>query len=206
MVPGMMLVLYLVSPGSLASVSFYRLSLSLSIHRNSVGTVFLIVSFPNDNTETFGTISTTNVLILCFFDSIPTIFLSTFLAVLVSLLLKSHHPHINGSSYVVLCFQALEMIPIRRLLNLALPPWGREDHFFPSSYYTSVGYLLIVALYCCTANAQTRWWWWWLSYGRDIGKGAQVLSMLAWRTACLLCRRLLIVVLNLRCEREWGEG
>ena len=45
-----------------------------------------------------------------------------------------------------------------------------------------------------------------LSYGRDIGKGTQVLSMLAWRTASLLCRRLLIVVLNLRCEREWREG
>ena len=84
MVPGMMLVLYLVSPGSLASVSFYRLSLSLSIYRNSVGTVFLIVSFPNDNTETFGTISTTNVHILRFFDSIPTIFLSTFLAVCIA--------------------------------------------------------------------------------------------------------------------------
>ena len=70
-----------------ACFSFYRiaivLSLSLPIYRNSVGTLFLIVPFPNDNTETFCTISTTNVHILRFFDSIPTIFLSTFLAVLV---------------------------------------------------------------------------------------------------------------------------
>ena len=27
------------------------------------------------------------------------------------------------------------MIPIRQLLNLALPPWGREGHFFLSYYY-----------------------------------------------------------------------
>ena len=58
-----MLVSYLVSPGPLASVCLYivlsyryRLSLPLPIYRNSAGTVFLIVSFPNDNTETFGTI------------------------------------------------------------------------------------------------------------------------------------------------------
>ena len=29
------------------------------------------------------------------------------------------------------------MILIRQLLNLALPPWGREGHFFPSTYYTT---------------------------------------------------------------------
>ena len=64
---------------------FYRFiaSLSLPMYRYSVGKVFLIVSFPNDNTETFGKISTTTVHILRFFDSIPTIFLSTFLAVFV---------------------------------------------------------------------------------------------------------------------------
>ena len=69
----MMLVLYLVSPGPLASVYiFYRFVFSLSFYRyryryaEIVGTVFLIVSFPNDNTETFGTISTTNVHILRF--------------------------------------------------------------------------------------------------------------------------------------------
>ena len=45
-----------------------------------------------------------------------------------------------------------------------------------------------------------------VSYGRDIGKGTQGLSMLASRTAFLLYRRLLIVVSNLRCEREWREG
>ena len=45
-----------------------------------------------------------------------------------------------------------------------------------------------------------------VSYGRDIGKGTQVLSMLAWRTASLLYRRLLIVALNLRRKREWREG
>ena len=74
----MMLVLYLVSPGPLASVYiFYRFVFSLSFYRyryryaEIVGTVFLIVSFPNDNSKTFGTIS------------IPTIFLSTFLTVLV---------------------------------------------------------------------------------------------------------------------------
>ena len=44
-----------------------------------------------------------------------------------------------------------------------------------------------------------------LSYGRDIRKGTQGLLMLARRTASLLYRRLLIV-LNLSCEREWGEG
>ena len=49
----------------------YHLSLSLPKYRNSAGTVFLIVSFSNDNSETFGKIS------------IPTIFLSTFLTVLV---------------------------------------------------------------------------------------------------------------------------
>ena len=55
------------------------LSFSLPICRNSIGTVFLIVSFSNDNSETFGTIST------------PTIFLSTSLIVLVQILLKSIH-------------------------------------------------------------------------------------------------------------------
>ena len=45
-----------------------------------------------------------------------------------------------------------------------------------------------------------------VSYGRDMQKGTQELSMLAWRTASLLYRWLLIVVLNLRCEREWREG
>ena len=45
-----------------------------------------------------------------------------------------------------------------------------------------------------------------LSYGRDIRKGTQGLSTLAWRTASLLYRRLLTVVLNLRCEREWRGG
>ena len=66
-------------------VSFYRFIVIVTdiVYRNSVGAVFLIVSFPNDNTETFGTISTTNVHILRFLDSIPTIFLYTFLAVLV---------------------------------------------------------------------------------------------------------------------------
>ena len=44
-----------------------------------------------------------------------------------------------------------------------------------------------------------------LSYGRDIGKGTQVLSMLAGMTASLY-KRLLTVVLNLRYEREWREG
>ena len=87
----MFLVLYLVSPGPLASAYLYcfivsfrlkLLSLSLPIYGNGVGTVFLIVSFPNDNTETFGTISTTNVHILRFFDSILTMFLFTFPAVL----------------------------------------------------------------------------------------------------------------------------
>ena len=37
---------------------------------------------------------------------------------------------------IVPCLQALEMIPIRQLLNLALPPWGREGHFFPSNNYS----------------------------------------------------------------------
>ena len=79
-----------VLPGPLAVVSLlivlsyrYRLSLPLPIYRNSAGTAFLIVSFPNNNTETFGTISTTNVHILGFFDSVSTISLSTSLAVLV---------------------------------------------------------------------------------------------------------------------------
>ena len=38
---------------------------------NRCSTVFLIVSLPNDNTERFGSISTTNVHILRYFDSIP---------------------------------------------------------------------------------------------------------------------------------------
>ena len=72
--------LYLVSLGPLASVclfivlSFgYRFIVFVTdiVYRNIVGTVFLIVSFSKDNSETFGTIS------------IPTIFLSTFLTVLV---------------------------------------------------------------------------------------------------------------------------
>ena len=62
-----------------------------NIYRNSVGTVFLIVSFLNDNTETFGTISTTSVHILRFFDSIPAIFLSTFRAVLADYSFCSNH-------------------------------------------------------------------------------------------------------------------
>ena len=46
---------------------------------------------------------------------------------------------------IVSCLQALEMIPIRQLLNLALPPWGREGHFFPSYMYVyvSVRYSLL---------------------------------------------------------------
>ena len=96
----MMLVLYctwyLLGPWQACVIlSFCRivivLSLSLSIYRNSVGTVFLIVSFPNDNTETFGTISTTSVHILRFFDSIPAIFLSTFRAVLADYSFCSNH-------------------------------------------------------------------------------------------------------------------
>ena len=92
------LLLSLVCPDLLASVylvSFYRivlvLSLSLPIYRNRVGTVFLIVSFPNDNTETFGAISTTNIHILRFFYSISTIFLFTFPAVLVVYSFCSNH-------------------------------------------------------------------------------------------------------------------
>ena len=82
----MMLVLYLVYPGPLVSVCLFIL-LSYRYRFIVIVTdipkyVVLIVSFPNDNAETFGTISTTNVRILRFFDSIPTIFLSTFLAVL----------------------------------------------------------------------------------------------------------------------------
>ena len=136
MVPGMMLVLYLVSPGSLSSVSFYRLSLSLSIHRNSVGTVFLIVSFPNDNTETFGTISTTNV-------HTPPFFRLHFYHFLVHfsgcpcIASAQTTPSTYKRESTVLCFQALEMIPIRLLLNLAVSLSGREGHFFPSRSYTS---------------------------------------------------------------------
>ena len=76
LVCNMMLALHLVSPGPFASVClFIVLSLSLPNYRNSVGTVFLNVSFPNDNTETFGKISTPFLL--------PGIVLSTILAVLV---------------------------------------------------------------------------------------------------------------------------
>ena len=83
---------------------------------NNVGTVFVIVKFSKDNSETFGTIS------------IPTIFLSTFLTVLV--LRSTGSAQITQSTFngesLVLCLHALETIPIRELLNLALPSWGRR--------------------------------------------------------------------------------
>ena len=135
----MMLVLYLVSPGSLASVSFYRLSLSLSIYRNSVGTVFLIVSFPNDNTETFGTISTTSVHILRFFDSIPAIFLSTFRAVLADYSFCSNHTiHIQTGVHSPM-LSGVGNDTHQTTSQSGLPPLGREGHFFPinSTVYSS---------------------------------------------------------------------
>ena len=101
-------------------VSFYRSVFSLTFdrfrYRYTEVAVFLIVSFSNDNSEAFGTIS------------IPTIFLSTFLTVLV--LRSTGSAQITQSTFngesIVLCLHALETIPIRELLNLALPSWGRR--------------------------------------------------------------------------------
>ena len=72
----MTFVFYLVSPGSFPSLwSFHRFLVSLLFYRYryrytnilSVRTVFLVVSLPNDDARTFGTISTTYVHILRFF-------------------------------------------------------------------------------------------------------------------------------------------
>ena len=135
----MMVVLYLVPPGPLASVfiflSFYRivivLSLSLPIYRNSVGTVFLIVSFPNDNTETCGTILHHKRSYPPFFRLHSHYFLVQFSGC-PCIASAQITPSTYKREFIVLCLQALEMIPIRQLLNLALPPWGRERHFFPN--------------------------------------------------------------------------
>ena len=68
MVHYMICVFYLVSPGPFPSLlSFYRFLVSLLFYRYRyrytnilpVRTVFLVVSLPNDDTGTFGTVSTT---------------------------------------------------------------------------------------------------------------------------------------------------
>ena len=118
----MMLVLCLVSPDPLASVSFCRFIVSLSFYRYRYRYTE-IVSVGYFLSYRFQTI-------------IPK------LSVQYPFLLFScpciGSAQITPSTYkresIVLCLQALEMIPIRQLLNLALPPWGRQSHFFPSYY------------------------------------------------------------------------
>ena len=87
-------------------VSFYRFIVSLSFYRfrnryTEIVSVRYFLSYRFQTiTPKFGTISTTNVHILHFFDSIPTIFLVHFSGCpcIASVLLNSHHPHTNGSS------------------------------------------------------------------------------------------------------------
>ena len=128
------------SLGACVFLSFYRivivLSLSLPIYRNSVGTVFLIVSFPNDNTFRYD---------IHHKGSYPPLFRlhSYYFLVHFSDCPCTASDQITPSTYkresIVLCFQALEMVSIRHLLNLALPPWGREGHSFPSTWYIVPG-------------------------------------------------------------------
>ena len=121
-------------------VSFYRFIVSLSFYRfrnryTEIVSVRYFLSYRFQTiTPKFGTISTTNVHILHFFDSIPTIFLVHFSGCpCIASAQITPSTCKRESIPVVLCFQALEMIPIRQFLNLALPPWGREGHFFPST-------------------------------------------------------------------------
>ena len=78
LVRNIVLVLYLVSTDLLASVYlFVVLSISLPIYRNGVGKVLLIVSFSNDNSDTFGSISIPPTILLYSFCSYYTIHIQT---------------------------------------------------------------------------------------------------------------------------------
>ena len=58
---------------------------------------------------------------------------------------------------IVLCLQALEMIPIRQILNLALLSRGKEGHFFPSVLVLSdcLCYLTMCSVSIITKNKKT---------------------------------------------------
>ena len=116
----MMLVLYLVPPGPFGKrVSFYRFIVSLLFYRyryryTEIVSVRYFLSYRFQTiTPKFGTISTTNVHILHFFDSIPTIFLVHFSGCpCIASAQITPSTCKRESIPVVLCFQALEMLSL----------------------------------------------------------------------------------------------
>ena len=150
----MMLVLYLVYPGPLVSVSFYRFIVSSSFYHIVIvlsyrhrfiaivtdlpkqcryGIFYRIVSKRYCRNVRYD-IPPQTFIYSVFSTSFPLFSCPLFWLSLYSFCSAQFTPSTYKREFIVLCLQVLEMIPIRQLLNLALPPGGRESHFFPSNY------------------------------------------------------------------------